>query len=81
MRAPRNLGEDYARRFDAIFPELAAAHGALLYPFFLEDVAAQAALNQADGLHPTAAGVDVIVRGVLPKAEELITKVTERRKS
>ena len=81
MRAPPNLGDDYARRFDAIFAELAAAYDTLFYPFFLEDVAAQAALNQGDGLHPTAAGVDVIVRGLLPKAEALIAKAMERRKS
>lgn len=81
MRAPRNLGDDYVRRFDAIFPELAAAYGALLYPFFLEEVATQAALNQGDGLHPTAAGVDVIVRNILPLAEQLLAKAMERRKS
>lgn len=79
MRAPPNLGPDYAARFDSIFPELAAAHGVLFYPFFLEGVAAQAALNQPDGIHPTAAGVDVIVRGILPKVEELIEVAEKRR--
>lgn len=72
MRAPPNMGPDYVARFDAIYPELAAAHGALLYPFFLDGVAAERELNQPDGLHPTAAGVDVIVRSILPKVEELI---------
>lgn len=81
MQAPRNLGSDYVGRFDAIFPELAAAHGALFYPFFLEEVAAQATLNQPDGLHPTAAGIDVIVRGILPRAEELVRRAMEKRKS
>jgi acyl-CoA thioesterase-1 len=75
MRAPRNLGEDYARAFDPIYAELAAAHGALLYPFFLDGVAADPALNQGDGIHPNAAGVDAIVRGIAPKVEELIARV------
>ena len=79
MRAPPNMGADYARRFDAIFPELAQAHGVPLYPFFLDQVASQAALNQRDGIHPTAAGIDVIVRGILPKAEELVQTALQKR--
>lgn len=79
MRAPPNLGADYSRRFDAIFLQLAEAHGVPLYPFFLDQVASQAALNQRDGIHPTAAGVDVIVRGILPKAEELVQAALQKR--
>jgi acyl-CoA thioesterase-1 len=79
MYAPRNMGPDYAKSFDAIFPELAATHGAVLYPFFLEGVAGDAKLNQPDGLHPTAAGIDVIVKNILPKAEELIGRVKAAR--
>jgi len=78
MLAPRNLGEDYAKAFDPIYPELAAAHGLILYPFIAEGVAGERALNQADGIHPTAAGVDVIVARMLPKAEELIARVKSR---
>ncbi len=66
MMAPRNLGRDYGARFDALYPALAARHGALLYPFLLEGVATVAALNQADGIHPNAAGVAVIVERILP---------------
>lgn len=66
MMAPRNLGPEYAARFDPIYPELAARHGALLYPFLLEGVAAVAPLNQADGIHPNAEGVRLIVRRMLP---------------
>ena len=66
MLAPRNLGPEYGARFDTIYPELAERHGVLLYPFLLEGVAAVAALNQADGLHPNAAGVEVIVERILP---------------
>jgi acyl-CoA thioesterase-1 len=75
MLAPRNYGPDYAAAFDPIYPELAAAHGLILYPFILDGVADHPALNQADGMHPTAAGVDVMVKGLLPKAEELVARV------
>jgi acyl-CoA thioesterase-1 len=74
MLSPRNLGADYARAFDAIYPDLAKTYRAVLYPFFLEGVAGDAALNQRDGLHPTAAGVDKIVAAILPKVEELIAR-------
>jgi acyl-CoA thioesterase I len=74
MLAPRNLGADYARNFDAIFPALASAYGSILYPFFLDGVAGDAKLNQSDGLHPTAAGVNIIVARIFPKVEELIAK-------
>lgn len=74
MRAPRNLGPDYAAAFDAIFPALASTHGVVFYPFFLEGVAADPKFNQGDGLHPNAAGVDVIVARILPQVEELIAR-------
>ena len=66
MYAPRNFGPDYAAKFDPIYPELAQAHGVPLYPFFLDGVAGEAKLNQADGIHPTAEGVDIIVARILP---------------
>jgi acyl-CoA thioesterase-1 len=66
MKANRGLGEDYAKAFDALFPALAAKYGATLYPFFLEGVAFDSALNQADMLHPNAKGVAVIVKNMLP---------------
>jgi acyl-CoA thioesterase-1 len=81
MQAPPNMGADYVRAFDAIFPDLAAAHDVVFYPFFLDGVAADRALNQPDGLHPTPAGIDAIVRRILPKAEELIARVKARRGS
>jgi len=79
MRAPPNMGGDYARAFDAIFPALAAENDVVFYPFFLDGVAADRQLNQPDGLHPTAQGVETIVRRILPKAEELIARVKARR--
>jgi acyl-CoA thioesterase-1 len=75
MQAARNLGPDYARAFDPIYPELATANGLLLHPFFLDGIVGDAKLNQSDGLHPTAAGVAKIVAGILPKVEELIARV------
>jgi acyl-CoA thioesterase-1 len=71
MLAPRNMGPDYGAAFDAIYPDLAKKYGAILYPFFLDGVAADPKLNQRDGLHPTAAGVDVIVAKMLPAVEQL----------
>jgi len=71
MLAPRNMGPDYGAAFDAIYPDLAKKYGAILYPFFLDGVAADPKLNQRDGLHPTAAGVDVIVAKILPDVERL----------
>ncbi len=79
MLAAPNLGADYARSFDAIYADLAAKYGLLLYPFFLDGVVGQSALNQGDGLHPTAAGVDVIVAGILPKAQQLVERARARR--
>lgn len=69
MYAPRNYGPDYVKRFDAIYPDLAKAHGVPLYPFFLEGVAGQAKLNLPDGVHPTADGIDLIVKAILPAVE------------
>jgi len=79
MRAPPNLGADYVRAFDAIYPALAAAHGVIFYPFFLDGVAAERGLNQGDGIHPTAAGVDVIVVKILPQVEDLVARVRAAR--
>lgn len=78
MQAPRNLGPDYTKAFDPIFPELAAKHGTLLYPFFLEGVALDPKLNLADGLHPTADGIAIITQRIAPKVEELIARVRAR---
>jgi acyl-CoA thioesterase-1 len=78
MYAPRNLGQDYADRFDRIFADLAKAHDVPLYPFFLDGVATDAGLNQADGMHPTAAGVDVIVARILPGVKALLASAAAR---
>jgi acyl-CoA thioesterase I len=75
MRAAPNLGADYDRAFDSIYPAAAQASGAALYPFFLDGVAGDAKLNQPDGMHPTAAGVALIVGRMLPSVEELLRRV------
>jgi acyl-CoA thioesterase-1 len=79
MLAPRNMGEDYVRKFDAIYPALAAKYGALLYPFFLDGVALNGQLNLGDGMHPNAKGVAEITRRILPVVEELIARVRARQ--
>ena len=81
MYAPRNLGADYAGAFDGIYPTLAKKYGLIFIPFFLKGVAGDAALNQADGIHPTALGVDTVVKMVLPSAEALIQRVRTRKAS
>ncbi|TPK59894.1 MULTISPECIES: arylesterase [unclassified Mesorhizobium] len=72
MRAAPNLGADYQNAFDAIFPELAAKYGVTLYPFFLDGVAGQSALQLEDGLHPNAKGVAQMVERILPAVEKAI---------
>ena len=81
MLAPPNMGPDYAKEFDAIFSGLAKQYDPVYYPFFLDGVAANAKLNQADGMHPNAAGVDIIVARILPKVEELIARAKTARGS
>ena len=79
MVAPPNYGEDYAARFNAIYPELAKSFGVPLYPFFLDGVASDAKLNQPDGIHPTAEGVDVIVKNILPMVEAFLGTISGQR--
>jgi acyl-CoA thioesterase I len=78
MLAPRNLGADFGKRFDALFPRLAEKHGVLFYPFFLDGVAAEPALNQPDGLHPNSKGVDMIVSRILPITEDLLKQASRK---
>jgi acyl-CoA thioesterase-1 len=72
MLAPANWGADYERAFDNIYPELAKAHGVPLYPFFLDGVAMDPALNQPDGLHPTAHGVAIMVERIAPLVAKMV---------
>jgi acyl-CoA thioesterase I len=79
MLAPPNYGDDYSARFNAIYPDLAKSFGVPLYPFFLDGVATDAKLNQADGMHPTAEGVDVIVKNMLPTVQALLGTISGQR--
>jgi acyl-CoA thioesterase I len=79
MRAAPNLGRDYVKSFESIYPELAAKYDTLIYPFFLDGVGGNLALTQHDGLHPNAAGVDIIVARILPHVEQLIAATRKLR--
>ena len=76
MLAPPNMGQAYGDQFNPIYPELAEKHGAILYPFFLDGVAAEPSLNLSDGIHPNEKGVAIIVERILPSVERLLSKVT-----
>lgn len=77
MKASRGLGPDYVKTFDQLYPDLAAKYGTILYPFFLEGVALDPAMNQPDLRHPNAAGVAVIVAGVMPLVEDLVQQLEQ----
>jgi acyl-CoA thioesterase-1 len=79
MLAPPNYGSDYAAKFNTIYPDLAKSLGVPLYPFFLDGVAADAKLNQADGMHPTAEGVDIVVKNILPTVEAFLGALSGQR--
>ena len=76
MKASRGMGAEYVAAFDAIYPDIANKHGVALYPFFLEGVAGDPALNQPDGIHPTREGVARIVAGILPMVEVELRKIS-----
>lgn len=72
MRAAPSMGADFQAAFDPLYGDLAARHGVALYPFFLDGVATRKDLLLEDGMHPNAAGVGVIVRGILPLVEKAV---------
>ncbi len=75
MKAPPNMGREYVETFNRIYPYLSETHGMLLYPFILDGVAGNPRLNQRDGIHPTAKGIAIIVKRILPSVEKLIERV------
>ncbi|MBN9005814.1 MAG: arylesterase [Rhizobiales bacterium] len=79
MLSPPNYGADYAKQFNSIYPDLAKKYDVPLYPFFLDGVAADSKLNQADGMHPTAAGVAIIVRKILPTVESFVHGIAAQK--
>jgi acyl-CoA thioesterase-1 len=78
MYASRNLGADYTRKFDSLYPDIAKKHDLVLYPFFLDGVAGERSLNLQDGIHPTAKGVEIIVARILPTVETFIATLSKR---
>lgn len=85
MSAPANYGPDYKAEFDAIYPNLAEAQGALLHPDFFAplteaagaDPAALQAYMQADGIHPNAEGVGLIVASLGPSVRALVGRIRD----
>ncbi len=77
MKAPRNLGPEYAAQFDAIYPRLAKRYDVLFYPFILDGVATDPKLNQADGIHPNPAGVKIIADRMLPFVRRLVLQAKQ----
>ena len=74
MLAPANMGQDYQREFDQLYPRLAEEFEVIFYPFFLDGVALQADLNQPDGLHPNKAGVEIMATKLVPYIRQLVEK-------
>lgn len=72
MLAPPNFGREYQQQFDGLYKRLADKHKVPLYPFFLDGVAMDPKLNQQDGIHPSAAGVEIIVQRILPSVEAVV---------
>ena len=73
MRLPPNYGAEYTKEFQAVFPEVARSTGVAFMPFLLDGVAADPRLNQPDGIHPTAAGQQVIADRLWPYLRPLVT--------
>lgn len=78
MKAVGNWGKAYSGPFEAMYVDLARKYAAQLYPFFLDGVALQPALTQADGLHPTAKGIAIIVERILPAVEEFLANMPSK---
>ena len=78
MQIVQNLGQDYTTAFTQIYPEVARSEDVLFIPFFLADVAADQGLNQADGIHPTAQGYQVVVDNIMPYVIDAINAHSQK---
>ena len=76
MYAAPNLGAVYGDKFNRLYSDLARQYGLVFYPFFLDGVAANPRLNLADGIHPNADGIKIIVKNILPTVEKLLARIT-----
>jgi acyl-CoA thioesterase-1 len=81
MQAQRNLGADYVKAFDGIYPRLAKDYNVVFYPFFLDGVALNPKLNQADGMHPNPAGEKIVVARMLPYVKKMLAEVPPQTKN
>ena len=72
MLAPPNLGAEFSDEFNVIYPALAKKYDVALYPFFMDGVVGRPDLFLPDGLHPTAEGIDIIVKKIAPQVAELL---------
>jgi acyl-CoA thioesterase I len=79
MRMPPNYGPDYTARFEAMYPRIAGELGVPLVPFLLEDVGGVSSLNQADGIHPTAEGQEILAKNVLSQLAEMLRQEDAER--
>jgi acyl-CoA thioesterase-1 len=80
MHAQRNLGADYVKEFDGIYPRLAKEYPVIFYPFILDGVALNPKLNQADGMHPNPTGVKIIVARILPDVKKLVAAAAKNKR-
>lgn len=74
MLMPPNLGPEYTKQFEQVYPELAAAYSLPLIPFLLDGVAARRELNLPDGIHPNKEGYTIVMQRVLQSLQPLLTK-------
>jgi acyl-CoA thioesterase-1 len=81
MMAPRNLGREYAKQFDAIYPKLAKQYGAMLYPFLLQGVALNPKLNQPDGMHPNPSGAKIVADRIFPDVKKLVSQAASTKRA
>lgn len=79
MKMVRNLGDQYTREFDTIYPKLASKHQVIFMPFFLEDVASIAELNIGDGIHPNERGYEIITEKIYPYVIRAIEQLRENK--
>ena len=75
MKVPPNMGRDYGRRFESIFPDLAKKNNASLIPFILEGIGGVRTLNLPDGMHPTAKGHEIVAANVWKVLEPVLRSV------
>ena len=78
MKVPPNMGADYAKKFNTIYPDLAKKNEALLIPFILEDVGGVRELNLPDGIHPTAKGHEIVAANVWKVLEPVLQSLTSK---